>query len=260
MNLLWKDFLKYTARQSTAGSIRTFDGVEAAWVHSALVINNGTYFTSPIATEGELRSRLSAASADALPHNLPWALYVYDPFVADVADDRVASVAAEFGLGRVLGIHVMTGDVRALKPPTRPLPDLEFRRITRREESKIAFDLNLRSYGMPLSMGDSALDTNAYFSDPQREFGFVALSGGVPVSTSTVLEIDGWLYVALVATDPDHRKRGFAEAVMRHALGVAASTLQMSRTSLDASVMGAPLYLQMGYQHTGETWGMYAAG
>ena len=65
--------------------------------------------------------------------------------------------------------------------------------------------------------------------------------------------------MALVATDPDPRQKGYAEAVMRHALSVAASELPLSRTALDASLMGAPLYLQMGYQHTGEMWTMYSA-
>lgn len=259
MNLCWRSFLKHAALQSTAGSIRTFDGLEAAWVHSALVINNGTYLTSPASSEGELRGRFASASDDALRHKLPWALYLYEPYVASIAGEQVASIAAEFGLAPVMSIQVMTGDVHELKPPARLCPDLEFRRITRREESWIAFDLNLRSYGMPLFMADSVLDTNAYFSDPQREFGFVALAGGVPVSTATVIELDGWLYVALVATDPDHRQKGYGEAVMRHALSVAASELPVSRTALDASLMGAPLYLQMGYQHTGEMWTMYAA-
>jgi len=258
MNLFWRSFLRHAALQSTAGSIRTLDGLEAAWVHSALVINNGTYLTSPASSEAELRGRFASASDDAVPHKLPWALYLYEPYVASIAGAQVASIAAEFGLARVLGIQVMTGDVHELKRPARPLPDLEFRRVAKREESQIAFDLNLRSYGMPLSMGDSVLDTGAYFSDLQREFGFVGLAGGVPVSTATVVELDGWLYVALVATDPDHRQKGYAEAVMRHALGVAASARQVSRTSLDASLMGAPLYVQMGYQYTGEAWSMYA--
>jgi GNAT superfamily N-acetyltransferase len=160
----------------------------------------------------------------------------------------------------MMGIQVMTGDIRTLKPPARPLPDLEFRRIKERHDSWIAFDLNLRAYGMPVFMAESVLDTNAYFSDPKHEFGFNAFAGGVPVSTATVIELDGWLYVALVATDPNHRQKGYAEAVMRHALTAAASELKISRTALDASVMGAPLYLQMGYQFTGEAWSMYAGG
>jgi hypothetical protein len=46
---------------------------------------------------------------------------------------------------------------------------------------------------------------------------------------------------------------------MRHALSTASSQLGITRTSLDASDAGAPLYNQMGYEFTGETWGVYLA-
>ncbi len=259
MDLFWASFLRFTALKSNVGSTRRFDGLEAAWVHSALIINNGTYLTSPVSSEAELRARIVSACEHALPHKLPWALYLYEPYLAGMTGEQVASVAAEFGLARLMGVQVMTGDAQRLKPPVHPLPEeLQFQRIASREQSWTAFDINLRSYGMPVFMADSVLETHAYFSDPQREFGFLALSGGVPVSTATVIELDGWLYVALVATDPGHRRKGYAEAVMRHALTVAASELRLSRTALDASLMGAPLYTQMGYEQTGEAWSMYA--
>ncbi len=257
MDLFWRSFLRHSALHSKAGSIRQLDGVEAAWVHSALPINNGAYLTSPVAGEVELRARVSSASDDARPHGLPWILYLYHPYLGSLAGESADTIASEFGLARMMEMQVMTGDVHSLKPPQRPFAELEFRRIMRREEAWTAFDINLRSYEMPLFMADSVLDTGAYFSDPQREFGFVAWAEGVPVSTATVIELEGWLYVALVATDPDHRKKGYAEAVMRHALGAAASALQVTRTALDASLMGAPLYSQMGYQHAGQTWSLY---
>lgn len=241
------------------GSLRQFDGVEAAWVHSLLIINNATYLDSSVTTAMDLRTRLAAACEDAKAHQLPWALYLYEPYVAGLSAEELSGIAAEFGLARLMGVDVMTGDVNLLRAPVRPLPSLEYRRVLDRQDSAIALDINLRSYGMPAAMGESVLETNAYFSDPQREFGFLAFADGTAVSTATVIELDGWLYVALVATDPEHRQRGYAEAVMRHALQAAASELKISRTALDASVAGAPIYHRMGYQHTGEAWSMYVA-
>ena len=257
-NLWWASFLRHAARRSSAGSIRPFDGGEAAWVHSSLIINNGAYLTAPASSGADLRTRLAAAAADAHPRQAALGLLLVQPYVASLAAGQVTAIASEFGLARMLGMQVMTAEADALKPAVRSLQDLDFRRIASRQESWIAFDINLRSYGMPVSMADSVLDTNAYFSDPLSEFGFIAFAGGAPVSTATVIELDGCLYVALVATDPEHRQKGYAEAVMRHALSVAGSTRGLSRTALDASVMGAPLYLSMGYQRTGEAWSMYA--
>lgn len=258
MSLIWPSFLRHAAKHSNTGSVRQLDGIEAAWVHSELIINNGTYLTAPVASEEALKSRFTAASEDARPHKLPWFFYLYEPYTAGLTSEQVAAVAAQVKLARMMGMRTMTGDAYALKPPARPLPDVEFRRIKERHESWVALDPNLRAYGMPVYMAESVLDTRAYFSEPEREFGFNAWVRGVPVSTATVIELDGWLYVALVATDPAHRQKGYAEAVLRHALAAAASELQISRTALDASAIGAPLYLQMGYQFTGEKWSMYA--
>jgi hypothetical protein len=44
---------------------------------------------------------------------------------------------------------------------------------------------------------------------------------------------------------------------MRHALQQAAAATGVTRTSLDASDAGTPLYAQMGYKESGETWGMW---
>jgi GNAT superfamily N-acetyltransferase len=255
--LFWSSFLRHAAQQSDAGSVRQFGGLEAAWVHSVMPINNATYLAGPVTSEADLRSRFAAAAEDAMPHQQPWAFFLYEPYAASLNPGQVASAAAESGLANIMGVEVMTGDAGGLNPPRRPLPDLEFRRVNSREDSWIVFDINLRSYNMPAFMTDSIVDANAYYQDPQREFGFIAFADGVPVSTASVIELDGWLYVALVATEPDHRQKGYAEAVMRHALAAAAAELGISRTALDASAMGAPLYLQMGYQHTGESWSMY---
>ena len=55
------------------------------------------------------------------------------------------------------------------------------------------------------------------------------------------------LAVALVATAPAQRRRGYAEAVMRRALEVAASTHGDCPTVLHATDAGRPIYARMGY-------------
>jgi GNAT superfamily N-acetyltransferase len=222
-----------------------------------LLINNGTWLTAPVSNEGELRARIEVAIRDAQPHKLPWVLYLLESSLTGAE-----AVATELGLHRMGGLRVMTGDMAEFRPPVRPLPSAEFRRVmtAKGSDAWVALDLNTRAYGMPLEITQTVVDSGAYFSDPNKDFGFIAVADGIPVSTATVIELDGWLYVAAVATDPKYRQLGYAEAVMRHALQVASAELGICRTALDASLMGAPLYEQMGYQKTGETWGMYTPG
>lgn len=255
MNLLWKDYLRFAAEHSAAGAIRRLDGVEAAWVNSLMPFTNAEYLTSPVADEADLRRRLRTAVEDAKPHGLPWALFLYEPFVESVDTERAAG---GFGLVKVMGVEVMTADIRGLAAPARELPEMEYRRVASLEDAKTALDINMHSYGLPEEMGASALAADAFYGDARREFGYLGLVDGVPVSTAAVIEIGGWLYVALVATEPERRQKGYAEAVMRHALAESARELGITRTSLDATAMGAPVYSRMGYARTGERWTMYA--
>ena len=58
----------------------------------------------------------------------------------------------------------------------------------------------------------------------------------------------GYRYVALVATDPAHQRRGYGEAAMRHALDAAAQSHGDRPTFLHATDAGRPIYARMGYE------------
>jgi GNAT superfamily N-acetyltransferase len=59
--------------------------------------------------------------------------------------------------------------------------------------------------------------------------------------------VDGFRYVAMVATEPAYQRRGFGDAVMRHALGLAADVHGEVPTTLHATPAGRPIYERMGY-------------
>jgi predicted acetyltransferase len=59
--------------------------------------------------------------------------------------------------------------------------------------------------------------------------------------------VDGYRYVALVATDPAHQRRGYADATMRRALEVAAEQHGGAPSFLHATEAGRPVYERMGY-------------
>ncbi|MEO7649899.1 MAG: GNAT family N-acetyltransferase, partial [Bryobacteraceae bacterium] len=58
----------------------------------------------------------------------------------------------------------------------------------------------------------------------------------------------GAIGVYNVATIPAYRRRGFGEAVMRHAIEAARSESGEERTILQATEHGLSLYLSMGYK------------
>jgi len=55
---------------------------------------------------------------------------------------------------------------------------------------------------------------------PANHFPVLGRVDGKPATSSAVMVLGGYRYVALVATDPAHQRRGFADAAMRRSLRV----------------------------------------
>ena len=75
---------------------------------------------------------------------------------------------------------------------------------------------------------------------PSDCFAFVGYNGETPVSSAAALPINGTVYIALVATDPEQQGKGFAETVMRRAIAEGQRAMGVRRTTLHASMMEIP--------------------
>src|SRR5688572_10050523 len=97
---------------------------------------------------------------------------------------------------------------------------------------------------MDLDAGKEILGKQSFWSG---HFPAVGLADGAAVSAAAVLMVDGYHYVALVATDPARQRRGYGELVMRHALELSARVHGHAATTLHATEAGRPIYERMGY-------------
>jgi GNAT superfamily N-acetyltransferase len=170
---------------------------------------------------------LDSIRAFASSRNVPWTLLAPDFVRPD-------------GLDPMFPLTYMAAD--DILPAVRTLPDLEYQAIDTPELAGLAWDINCDAYALPRELGRTALSGRAMWE--RDATGFVAFLGGEPVSTASVVLTGNCRNVILVATDPGHRRLGYAEAVMRRALEAAGQ----GRTVLHASEQGYPIYLRMGYQ------------
>ena len=108
-------------------------------------------------------------------------------------------------------------------------------------------DVNSAAYGMDLNASKPAFGRGSFWADHVPVLG---RAGGAPATSAAVLLSGGYRYVALVATQPGHQKRGFAEAAMRLALSVASEKFGERPTFLHATDAGRPIYARMGYEVT----------
>ncbi len=230
-------------------------GLRCAWGDCALPITNGYYLTAPVASVEELAERLRQARQDAAKRSaLPWLFYAPAEMVPALGFGGVDAAGVTEGLAPFMSLREMTADMKNLQAPKRPFPEVEYERVDSRDGATTVLEINLGAYGMPMEMLPSCVDSEMFLAGKMRECGMLARVNGVAVSTASVIDLDGVLYVAMVATHPDHRQRGYADAVMRKALEVAAAEFGLTRAALDASAMGEPVYAAMGFEATGTDW------
>ena len=138
----------------------------------------------------------------------------------------------------------MTGMIaERILPATRAPQNLE---LTRPEDDGgcgAILDVNSMAYGMDLGAGKTVLG-RSFWKD---HFPVLGLTGGKPACSAAVMMVDGYRYVALVATDPEQQRRGYGDAAMRRALELAATTHGERPTILHATDAGRPVYERMGY-------------
>jgi GNAT superfamily N-acetyltransferase len=216
------------------------DGIDYIFSGLPVAFFNVAILTQPSVSASALRSLGHAAREWAAQTPVPWFFVVTHERVEPGVD--ATAILADCGLAAALPL---TGMLATHMPPvtTRPA-DLQIKVTDDDEECATLVDINSAAYEMDLGPAKALLGRQAFWNDHVAVLGSV---DGAPVSGAAVMMVDGYRYVALVATAPAHRRRGYAEAVMRHALETAASVHGEHPTVLHATDAGRPIYERMGY-------------
>jgi GNAT superfamily N-acetyltransferase len=219
------------------------DGIEYAFSGLPVPFFNMAALTGRDISAATLAARGRDACAWAADKDVPWMFIVTHERLA--AGVEAAATLAGCGLAPLLG---MTGmEAQRIAPPAR-LPDgLELSTPRHDADCAAVLAINSAAYEMDLAAAQPLLADEAFWAD---HFPVVGLAGGRPVSTASVLMVDGIRYVALVATEPGQQRRGFADAAMRRALEASAQVHGDVTTVLHATDAGRPVYARMGYTPT----------
>jgi hypothetical protein len=211
----------------------------AIWGNVPFMLVNEYFLTERIPDRSRFADWVDGAVQFATRRRLPWLLTV----CPELMPDGGTEVLADHGLVPAMSTTYMTSE--QVLAPVRPVPAVELRQITTAEEAATMSDLNCAAYEMPLELGRSALAGTGMFD--RGAYGAIAWVDGTPVSTAAVLFDEDRLNVICVATPAHLRRRGYAEAVMRHVLEEGARRTGISRTVLHATPDGFPIYRRMGY-------------
>lgn len=225
---------------SSRHAITIDDGIAHVFSGLPLAFFNIAFLTGNDISDDELEASGHRACAWAADKGVPWFLTVTHETLQDGVD--AAAVLEACDLAPVMPLTGM--HATSLEPATRASGSLRLTTPKDDVDCAALIAVNSRAYGMDLAAAGDVLGRQSFW---RAHFPVVGMADAKPASCAAVMMVDGHRYVALVATDPEQQRRGYAEAAMRRALVDAAAVHGEQPTVLHATEAGRPVYERMGY-------------
>ncbi len=223
-------------------SVAEEDGIAIRWADAKFVFYNALVVTDPVDGEEQLR-RLFLRSAEFMDNrDQPGCVWLFEDLVSPDARSKINDVALDAGLVSSFTCWGMAGDLPSLEEPSHPA--LRFERVTTAQHLDIYASLNARAYGLSETDAMATFRGSSLWRD--EIFAYVAYEGSRPVACAGACEVDGRVFLVLVATEADRRRQGFGEAVTRKALHEAIRSTGIERVCLQATADGKPVYEKIG--------------
>lgn len=221
------------ADQPANGVHYVFSGIPIAFFNVAVV-------TEASVSAGALSAAGERACEWAAQRGVPWLFVVTNETLAAGTD----AAAALDAYGMVPAMPLTGMIAQKVAPPSNVPAELQLMRPEDAGRCSAMVDVNALAYGMDLEASKDILGKPAFWSE---HFPALGVADGTPACAAAVMMVDGYRYVALVATDPARQRRGYGELVMRHALALSAVAHGNVPSTLHATEAGRPIYERMGY-------------
>jgi ribosomal protein S18 acetylase RimI-like enzyme len=231
------------AASRASGEVSEAPGVSIASAGVTFQMFNAAFLSSPVEGERELDRRIATAREHFTSRQLAWSYWVCEGWLDKKARRSVAATFKKNGLHLATVLPGMLA--KKLAAPIRPLPRLEVRSVGDRETWTHFCQIGAECFNVPLGWFQEVFDDARVWESGFK--GYVGYSKNEPVSTAGIVVAAGAVGVYNVATVPSQQKRGFGEALMRHAIALAREHHGAERSVLQSTAQGFELYRRMGY-------------
>ena len=238
-----RDSFRILATGRAAGEVREIAGVSIASAGVTFQMFNAAFLSARVATDRDMDQRVAVASTHFAARGLGWAYWICDGWLADGVRRHTRRVMERRGLHLSADLPGMIAE--RILPPVRNLPPLEIRRVGDGPTCDAFCAIGAVCFNVPLAWFREVFDNHAVWDSFA---GYVGYANGEPVSTTATVISAGAIGIYNVATLPAHQRRGYGEAVMRHALEEARREHGIERTILQSTPQGLPIYERMGYR------------
>lgn len=239
-----REAMKFFCRANEAGEARQMPGVLLISSGINYGVFNSALITDPVPDTASFEQRLLAARVFFGARGLRWSLWACEDLLARGVRRKQANLCERYRLQPLTEPPGMFAE--ALAPPGDDRPRIEIRAV-KDAVTRMAFcQIAAATFELPLSIAKEIYTQPGGWKSTFH--GFVGYVGETPVTTVATVVDDGIAGIYSVATLPEYRGRGYAEAAIRHALDEARRQFGVEATTLQSTRLAVRLYQRLGYR------------
>jgi ribosomal protein S18 acetylase RimI-like enzyme len=232
------------AESRPGADIAELTGVSIASIGVSFQMFNAAFLSQPVAAQAELETRLAAIRSFFEEQERAWSFWCCEDWVAPELRRRLSRICECYGLRLSSELAGMMAD--RIQPPGPRLPALDIRRVASERTLEDFRGVGSTCFHVPISWFSEVFDQSVTAG---RNFVcWVGYRDGEPIATAATVACNGAAGVYNVATIPNHRERGYGEAITRYAIDAAMREHKVERAILQATSQGLSLYQRMGFE------------
>lgn len=225
------------------GEARQYPGIALASTGMNCAVFNSVMLTDATRC-ADLRQMAELANVHFNERKLGWTFWLCEDLLEEANRDHVRSVFRTMGMLNIA--HAPGMYAERLHPPSRALNGITVRKVEDHATRLDFAHLSSIIFALPFNTAKEVYCVPALWTGPMT--GWVGYHSGIPVSMVSVVIAAGAAGVYSLGTVPEYQHRGFAEAILRHALADAQAETGSEATVLQSTRQGFNLYLRLGYR------------
>jgi GNAT superfamily N-acetyltransferase len=237
--------LRFFGEARNTGEIRDFPGISLIFCGLNYAAFNAAIIADPIDSDPRALDRIIETSSKQFEsRNVRWTCWICDAFLGPSLHREANRIFNRHGLRSLTEAPGMYAE--RLAPPCHRLPPLDILPVNDDQTRGAFAHIMSVAFDIPYSICAAIYGAErAWMGELRGYIGFVKQQ---PVATTAAIITGDVIGLYSVATVPERRRQGYAEAIMRHVVDEATRTTGIEHTVLQATQTGMSLYKQMGYQ------------